>query len=63
MSKKKRKEPKLVDGAAASPLTEDERLALIEQWENQPSPNPEYEGMTPADAARGLFAPRKERDV
>jgi hypothetical protein len=40
-------------------LREAERLALIDRWENAPSPNPEYEGMTPGDAARLLFEQRR----
>ena len=55
--RQKRREPESVDGASSPPLSEAERLTLIEEWENTPSPNPEYRGKTPADAARALVRP------
>ena len=33
-------------------LTEEERLAKLREWDNTPSPNPRYQGMTPGQAAR-----------
>ena len=63
MSKKKKREPESVDGTSSPALSEAERLALIEEWENTPSPNPEYQGKTLAEAARLLlFNPRTESD-
>ena len=38
--------------------TEAERLAMIRKWESTPSPNREYRGATPGDAARALMRPR-----
>lgn len=34
---------------------EQERRALIRKWENTPSPNPEFKGITPKDAAKALL--------
>jgi hypothetical protein len=40
-------------------LTEEERLAKLREWDNTPSPNPRYKGLTPAQAARAMMRPRK----
>ena len=40
-------------------LTEEERLAKLREWDNTPSPNPRYKGMTPGQAARAMMRPRK----
>ena len=42
-------------------LTEEERLALLRKWDNTPSPNPRYKGMTPGQAARAMTRPRKPK--
>ena len=42
-------------------LTEEERLAKIREWDNKPSPNPRYKGLTPGQAARAMMRPRKQR--
>lgn len=34
------------------------RKALIEKWENEPSPNPLARGMTPREVARVLLRPK-----
>ena len=60
MSTKKRKEQESVDGASPT-LSEAERLALIEAWENVLSPNSEHRGKTPADVARLLLRPQEPR--
>ena len=40
-------------------LTEEERLAKLRKLDNTPSPNPEYRGLTPGDAARAIMRPRR----
>lgn len=42
----------------APPANEKERRALIRKWENTPSPNPEFKGITPKQAARKLLESR-----
>ena len=37
---------------------EKERRALIHKWENKPSPNPEFKGITPKEVARKLLRSR-----
>ncbi len=44
---------------AKKKLTEEERKALLRKWDNTPSPNPRYQGLTPGDAARAMTRPRK----
>lgn len=58
--KKRKEQESVID--SSPPLSEDERLALIEQWENEPSPNPEYRGKTPADVGRMLFRNESHRN-
>ena len=41
--------------------TEKERRALIRKWENQPSLNPEFKGVTPRQAARKLLRTGRAR--
>ena len=62
MSKKKQRDQESVEGTPSPPLSEAERLALIEEWENTPSPNPEYQGKTPTEVGRLLFT-RTKKDV
>lgn len=42
-------------------LTEEERLAKLREWDNKPSPNPRYKGLTPGQAARAMMRPRKQK--
>ncbi len=35
--------------------TEKERHAAVEEWSTTPSPNPRYQGATPADVGRALL--------
>ena len=37
---------------------EEERKALIREWENKPSPNPEFNGLTARRVARKLLRVR-----
>ncbi len=39
---------------------EEDRRDLIRKWENTPSPNPEFKGVTPKEAAQRLLRPRRE---
>ena len=41
-------------------VAEKERRALIRKWENTPSPNPEFKGVTPKQAARKLLKVRNK---
>ena len=42
-------------------LTDGQRNALMPEWEQRPSPNPRYRGLTPAEVARTLVRkPAKE---
>ena len=43
-------------------LKDAERQALIEEWENKPSPNPLYRGKTPAEIAKRLLSRKKKAD-
>ncbi len=40
---------------------EQKRLDLIDRWENTPAENPAYEGKTPAEMARAILKPRKQK--
>lgn len=39
-------------GSVGKMAVEKKRRALIRKWENTPSPNPEFEGVTPKQMAR-----------
>lgn len=39
-------------------VAEKERRDLIRKWENTPSPNPEFKGVTPKQVARKLLGNR-----
>ena len=41
-------------------VAEKERRALIRKWENTPSPNPEFRGITPKQVAQKLLRIRTE---
>ncbi|MDE0072787.1 MAG: hypothetical protein OXR82_10915 [Gammaproteobacteria bacterium] len=45
-------------GNLDKPRAEKERRALIRKWENTPSPNPEFEGVTPKQVAQKLLRKR-----
>ncbi len=50
--------------AKSTKLTEEERKALVREWSNTPSPNPRYQGLTPAEVAKALRKPpRKTQDT
>ena len=42
-------------GKQCGKTSEKDRRALIRKWENTPSPNPEFEGVTPRQVARKLL--------
>lgn len=44
--------------SADAPMTAEEEAAWSEKWD-QPSPNPEFRGMTPKDVGRMLLRTRK----
>ncbi len=41
---------------------EEARKRAVREWEDTPSPNPRYQGATPADVGRALLGKKKKAE-